>query len=172
MSELDVHDVTILPGHAGEALVTLPNELCTSSAGGTVWQGLGVGPQFPLPYCRSVVFKDDDPRVILAAIGDDALGCQGTIQRSSNGGESWETPLLPITPNTHMECFATHPSNPDLILGCSHYGQLFGSSDGGEWWIKFPKEFTEVRGARSGLRTEIVGAIIRRSSQCRCEATK
>jgi hypothetical protein len=46
-----------------------------------------------------------------------------------------------------MECFATHPANPDLILACSHYGQLFASSDGGEWWVKLPREFTEVRGA-------------------------
>ena len=43
--------------------------------------------------------------------------------------------------------FATHPANPDLILACSHYGQLFASSDGGEWWVKLPREFTEVRGA-------------------------
>jgi photosystem II stability/assembly factor-like uncharacterized protein len=85
--------------------------------------------------------------VILAAIGDDALGGLGSIQRSSDGGHTWETPLLPIAPNTHMECFATHPADPDLILACSHYGQLFASSDGGEWWIKLPREFTEVRGA-------------------------
>jgi len=70
-----------------------------------------------------------------AAIGDDALGGCGSIQRSSDGGHTWETPLLPIAPNTHMECFATHPADPDLILACSHYGQLFASSDGGEWWV-------------------------------------
>jgi hypothetical protein len=84
----------------------------------------------------------------LAAIGDNALGGLGAIQRSSDGDYTWETPLLPIAPNTHMECFATHPSDPELILACSHYGQLFATSDGGDWWVKLPREFTEIRGAR------------------------
>ncbi|MFN0072608.1 MAG: hypothetical protein ACKVVP_14080 [Chloroflexota bacterium] len=147
MDELDVHDITVVPGRPGAAIVTLPNDLTLTEDAGDHWRALGAGPQFPLPYCRSVTFKEGDSRVIFAAVGDNALGCQGTIQRSRDAGETWETPLLPLAPNTHMECFATHPSDPELILGCSHYGQLFGSSDGGDWWIKFPKEFTEVRGA-------------------------
>ena len=147
MDEPDIHDIKPLPGKAGAALVTLPDEICVSTDGGMNWQALGVRGKFPLPYCRSIAFKQEDTKVILAAIGDDALGGLGSIQRSSDGGHTWETPLLPIAPNTHMECFATHPVDPDLILACSHYGQLFASSDGGEWWVKLPREFTEVRGA-------------------------
>ena len=37
-------------------------------------------------------------------------------------------------------------ADPDLILSCSHYGQLFASADGGDWWVKLRKEFTEIRG--------------------------
>lgn len=147
MDEPDIHDIKVLPGVKGGAVVTIPNEICVTTDGGVTWTGLGVQKQFPLPYCRSVVFKEDDPKVIFAAIGDDALGSAGSIQRSTDGGHTWETPLLPIAPNTHMEVLATHPADPDLILGCSHYGQLFASSDGGEWWVKLPREFTEVRGA-------------------------
>jgi photosystem II stability/assembly factor-like uncharacterized protein len=147
MDEPDIHDIKPLPDKPGAAVVTLPGEICVSTDVGASWQGLGVGAQFPLPYCRNVVFKEDDGNVMLAAIGDDALGSLGAIQRSTDGGRTWETPLLPITPNTHMECFATHPADPELILACSHYGQLFASSDGGEWWVKLPREFTEVRGA-------------------------
>ena len=147
MDEPDIHDIKILPGKPGAAVVTIPDEICVSIDGGANWQALGVRGRFPLPYCRNVVFKLDEPKVILAAIGDDALGGLGALQRSTDGGDSWETPLLPITPNTHMECFATHPADPNLILACSHYGQLFASSDGGEWWVKLPREFTEIRGA-------------------------
>jgi hypothetical protein len=147
MDEPDIHDIKPLPGKSGAAVVTLPEEICVSTDGGMTWQALGVRGKFPLPYCRSVTFKQDDMKVMLAAIGDDALGGLGSIQRSSDGGQTWQTPLLPIAPNTHMECFATHPADPNLILACSHYGQLFASSDGGEWWVKLPREFTEVRGA-------------------------
>jgi photosystem II stability/assembly factor-like uncharacterized protein len=147
LEELDVHDIKVIPGKTGGAIVTLPSEIYETEDKGESWHELGVHSQFPLPYCRSLVFKQDNPQVILAAIGDNALGEAGTIQRSTDGGATWETPFLPVNPNTHMECFATHPADPNLILGCSHYGQLFGSSDGGEWWIKFPREFTEIRGA-------------------------
>jgi len=147
MDELDVHDIKPIPGKTGGAIVTLPNELCVTSDAGETWQGLGVASQFPLPYCRCVAFKPGEPSVMLAAIGDDALGQAGAIARSTDAGHTWETPPLPIAPNTHLECFATNAADPNLILACTHYGQLLGSSDGGEWWIKFPKEFTEVRGA-------------------------
>jgi len=147
MDEPDIHDIKPLPGMPGAAVVTLPDELCVSHNSGVSWQALGVRGRFPLPYCRSIIFKEDDGNVMLAAIGDDALGGLGAIQRSADGGHTWETPLLPMVPNTHMECFATHPADPNLILACSHYGQLFASSDGGDWWVKLPREFTEIRGA-------------------------
>jgi len=28
-------------------------------------------------------------------------------------------------------------------FACSYYGQMFASSEGGEWWVKLPREFTE-----------------------------
>src|SRR4030095_9711123 len=65
----DLHDIKPLPGKSGAALVTLPEEICVSTDGGMNWQGLGVRSKFPLPYCRSITFKPDDMRVILAAIG-------------------------------------------------------------------------------------------------------
>ena len=147
MDEPDIHDIKIVPGRAGAALVTLPDEICVTTDGGASWKALGVRGRFSLPYCRSIVFKEGDAKVVLAAMGDDALGGMGAIQRSVDGGNNWEAPLLPIVPNTHMECFATHAADPNLILGCSHYGQLFASPDGGDWWVKLPREFTEVRGA-------------------------
>ncbi len=87
MDELDVHDITVVPGRPAAAIVTLPNDLTLTEDGGEHWRAMGAGPRFPLPYCRSVVFKEGDPSVMFAAVGDDALGCLGTIQRSRDGGE-------------------------------------------------------------------------------------
>lgn len=149
LDEPDIHDTRAIPGKPGHALVVLPNEITVTADGGRTWRGLDVGRQFPpsQPYCRSVAFKEDDPDTIFAAVGDNALGCQGTIMRSTDGGHTWDQPYLPFTPNTHMEWFATHPADPNLIVASTHYGQLFATSDGGDWWTKLPREFTEVRGA-------------------------
>lgn len=149
LDEPDIHDTRAIPGRPGHALVVLPNEIVKTTDAGKTWRALGMAKHLPpgQPYCRSVAFKEDDPDTVFAAVGDDALGCRGTIMRSTDGGETWEQPLLPSAPNTHMEWFATHPANPDLIVASTHYGQVFASSDGGDWWVKLPREFTEVRGA-------------------------
>jgi hypothetical protein len=52
---------------------------------------------------------------------------------------------LPIAPNSPIWAFATHPADPDLILACSHYGELFASHDGGDAWVKLQREFTQIR---------------------------
>jgi photosystem II stability/assembly factor-like uncharacterized protein len=94
---------------------------------------------------QHLALRSDDPGVIFVATGDGAIGSTGAIQRSKDGGRTWEMPPLPIEPNTPMWAFATHPADPGLILACSHYGQLFRSSDGGDSWTKLRREFAEIR---------------------------
>ena len=98
-----------------------------------------------MPYCRWVAVKADDPKVLFAANGDAAIGNTGTIQRSTDGGQSWETRPLPVEPNSPLWNFAVHAADPELILANSVYGELYRSADGGGKWEKLKKEFTEVR---------------------------
>ncbi len=51
-----------------------------------------------------------------------------------------------MTPNTPIWAFATHAADPDRILACSHYGEIYSSSDGGDGWGKLSREFSEIRG--------------------------
>lgn len=141
----DIHDIAVSVAGTKAVLVSTPREIFVSTDTGESWQSLGVGKHFRFPYCRSVALKEDDPGVIFVATGDAAVGSTGAIQRSKDGGQTWEMLPLPIEPNTPMWAFATHPADPDLIVACSHYGQLFASSDGGDAWGKLRKEFTEVR---------------------------
>jgi photosystem II stability/assembly factor-like uncharacterized protein len=94
-----------------------------------------------------VKLLEGNPKTMLIAIGDASVGNEGAILRSTDGGATFEMPDLPVRPSSHIECFATHPADPELVIACTHYGQLFGSSDGGDWWMKFQKEVTENRGA-------------------------
>ena len=73
---------------------------------------IGVGEQFPLPYCRSLAQKSDDPDTLFVATGDGAVGTTGAIQRSTNGGKSWQTANLPVKPNSPIWAFATHAADP------------------------------------------------------------
>ena len=142
----DIHGMAISLADPKTVFVSTPREVFTSTDTGESWQGLAVGSKFSLKYCRDITVKQNDPNTMFVAAGDGAFGATGNIQRSTDRGQTWEKISLPVEPNTPMWAFATNAADPDLILSCSHYGQLFASADGGDWWVKLRKEFTEIRG--------------------------
>jgi len=145
INDPDIHDIGVFVNGSTTVLTTTPREIFASHDRGASWQGLGVGEQFHLPYCRSLVQKADDPETLFVATGDGAVGTTGAIQRSKNGGKSWQMLSLPGTPNSPIWAFATHPADPGLIVACSHYGELYKSENAGDSWTKLPREFTEIR---------------------------
>lgn len=145
INDPDIHGMAISTGSPKTVFVSTPHEIWASTDGES-WEGLGVEAQFALPYCRDITVKKDNPSVMFVAAGDGANGGTGTIQRSSDGGRTWEERRLPVVPNTPIWAFATNAADPNRILACSHYGQVFASSDGGDGWEKVHREFTEIRG--------------------------
>lgn len=146
LDDPDIHDVTVRASGNGKAVLTsTPREIFASTNKGESWQGLGVGKQFSLPYCRHLALRADDPNVVFVATGDGAAGSEGAIQRSTDGGETWRALPLPVAPNSPIWAFATHPADAGLIFACSHYGELYATADAGDSWRKLPREFTEIR---------------------------
>ena len=141
----DIHGMAISVGEQKTVLVSTPREIFSSQDDGETFESLAVTSNFPMPYCRWIAVKPNNPKVLFAANGDAAIGSTGTIQRSTDGGRSWDTRPLPVEPNSPLWNFATHSANPELILANSVYGELYRSADGGENWDKIKKEFTEVR---------------------------
>ena len=153
LEDQDVHDIKLVPGNPRKVLVALggaspSGSMVSSRDMGETWEDFLNGQDgFSLHYVRNIQMKEGDPDVMFLATGDQSIGSVGGLRRTLDGGESWEDVPLPVVPSSHIECFATHPADPELVLACTHYGQLFGSSDGGDWWIKIHKEVTENRGA-------------------------
>ena len=145
LDDPDIHDIGVNINGTKRVLTTTPREIFASTDTGKSWHGIGVAGQFRLPYCRSLTARVDDPNVLFVATGDGAVGTTGAIQRSTDGGKSWKAASLPVAPNSPIWAFATHPADPGLIVTCSHYGELYASSDGGDSWQKLPREFTETR---------------------------
>jgi photosystem II stability/assembly factor-like uncharacterized protein len=141
----DIHDIVVSSAKPKAVVVGANQELFLSTDNGESWRALEVGKRFSFPYCRGLALRADDPQVLFVATGDEAIGSTGGIQRSRDRGQSWELLPLPVEPNTPIWVLATHPANPNRIVACSHYGQLFLSNDGGDSWVKLRREFAEIR---------------------------
>ena len=145
LDDPDIHGIAVSAGLPKTVLVTTPREIFSSTDTGESWRRLNVMQQFPHTYARAIAVKEDDPDVIFVGNGNTALPTAGSIQRSGDGGKTWESLPLPSEPNSYFHSIATHPSDPNRIVACSIFGQLFHTEDGGDSWHKVRQEFSEVR---------------------------
>ncbi len=144
----DVHGLAVSPGRPGKLLVTTPDGLWSSVDDGESWSLHGF-PRFAerdrISYCRGVALKPDDPDTIFVGNGDFIPGKRGAIQRTRDGGETWEKCQLPVEANSVIYWFGTHPANPDVVVANSLHGYVYLSTDAGDSWSKLRREFGEIR---------------------------
>jgi photosystem II stability/assembly factor-like uncharacterized protein len=144
----DIHGLALRVSSPSAVYATTPFGIATSTDEGESWKYHNF-PKFHeadnRSYCRGVMLKADDPNVIFVGNGDAIPGVTGTIQRTTDGGQSWEAIRLPVEPNSVVYWFATHPERPQVVAAASLYGYVYVSTDGGESWQKRRKEFGEIR---------------------------
>lgn len=140
----DIHGMAISLGEPMKVLAGTPREIFSTTDMGESWQSVVTTDRFILPYSRGIAIKPDDPNVIFAAVGDTAIGSTGAIQRSKDGGETWETRPLPVEPNSNIWSLATHPADPEIVLAASLLGEVYCSGDAGDSWQKLKREFSEI----------------------------
>ncbi|MQF70169.1 hypothetical protein FIM12_07560 [SAR202 cluster bacterium AD-804-J14_MRT_500m] len=145
ISDPDIHDIIIRPGEKSQVVVSTPRQLFSSNDMGESWDSMATSDSMPLPYCRALAFKEGDPNVIFLASGDSAIGESGGIQRSIDGGTTWQELPLPDAPNSPIWTFATHPKDTAIIIAVSHFGEIYATEDGGDTWHKIEREFSEIR---------------------------
>ena len=143
----DIHGLAIRPGDPTEVFSTSPFGLAISTDEGDSWDHH----KFPSfdpggsSYCRNILVRPDNPDVMFVGNGNGIPGVTGAIRRTVDGGATWDTPELPVTPNSVVYCFSAHVDVPDCIAAASIYGYIYVSDDGGETWRKLEREFGEIR---------------------------
>ena len=63
-------------------LTITPREIFSSTDNGATWEPVQVSRQLSIPYCRGVLVKADDQRVIYLGNGESAFGSKGALHRS------------------------------------------------------------------------------------------
>ena len=144
----DIHGMAIQPGPTTSIYCTSPFGIATSTDEGESWD-YHYFPKFNekdnRSYCRGMAIKADNPNVMFVGNGDAIPGITGAIQRTSDGGKTWEPTDLPVAPNSVVYWFGTHAGVPDVFAAGSLYGYVYLSTDGGDTWRKLKKEFGEIR---------------------------
>jgi photosystem II stability/assembly factor-like uncharacterized protein len=150
----DVHSILVTP--QGRIFATSPEGVWISDDDARSFR-LHAFPAFPDPepaglpdgivaYSRGITQKADDPDVIFIGTGDYTPGRFGAIQRTVDGGESWEPAPLTATANSHFYCIASNRADPNFLAAATMFGYVYVSDDGGARWRKLSREFGEIRG--------------------------
>ncbi|HUY20153.1 MAG TPA: YCF48-related protein [Candidatus Binataceae bacterium] len=144
---LDIHGAAISTGREKKVLITTPDGIWSSRDEGQSWSMHGF--EFPnqphSAYTRAVAVSAGNPEVIFVGNGNMVFGDGGLVQRSRDGGQSWETLALPVAPNSAVYGFATNPADPNVVIANTFYGYIYLSENGGDSWRKLPRELTEIR---------------------------
>jgi photosystem II stability/assembly factor-like uncharacterized protein len=142
----DMHDIAVSPLAPKTVIVNKNNDILLSTDDGESWRSVHeVGKGWPLGHVRTMAVVEDG-KVIYVGTGDDAtMGVSGGVRRSTDRGESWEDLQLPNPTNSPTYAVAAHPLQPNVVTAASRYGEVYVSKDAGDWWVKLPVEFTEIR---------------------------
>lgn len=130
--------------------------LLKSTDGGETWFQINNG----IPnsqgnwFCGFLEMHPKDPKILLAACGNNARG-RGGIFRTFNGGENWEKVLS----NDIFTVVVFSPSNPKIIYAGSAMA-FYRSEDGDNSWKRFYKE-GEWNWGPSGIRSGVpISAVV------------
>jgi photosystem II stability/assembly factor-like uncharacterized protein len=150
----DVHDMTFALEGRRSIWVHTAYQAFVSHDRGTTWYSW-VRPRahFALPWQRSVVTRWDDPNVVFMGMGPDREDRQagpprstvGAIQRTLDGGKTWQQADLPVAPTGTVGSLAAHPADPKLVVASTFSSQIYRTHDGGDTWENVPSPVSSGR---------------------------
>ena len=140
----DIHDIAVIDdGGARKLLAATAVGVYTSTDDGANWTWNKL--DSPWQYTRGIKPRADLDGTVFLCNGDGPPGSQGRLLRSHDWGETWEDANLAQQTNSTPWMVATNEADPNLLFACTNLGQMFRSVDGGDKWVKLPRELGEIR---------------------------
>ncbi len=144
LSSLDIHGLTVVPGEPKTLVAATNNDVCTTTDLAK-WTPLGIKEHFPWAYTRSAILISESANRIYIGAGNGPPGDQGGLFYTTDLGSTWERADLGGTANSTIWKVEHNPVHPDWIVAYSVSGEVYKSTDCGEFWAKLDREFGEVR---------------------------
>jgi photosystem II stability/assembly factor-like uncharacterized protein len=142
----DMHDIAVSSLAPKTVIVNKNNDILFSTDDGESWSSAHEAKKgWVLGHVRTMAVVEEG-KVIYVGTGDDAvMGVTGGVRRSIDRGETWEDVVLPNPTNSPTYAVAANPLQPEVVVAASRYGEIYVSKDQGDWWVKLPVEFSEIR---------------------------
>ena len=140
----DIHDVAIgeVDGKR-KLLAATALGLYYSNNDGLSWEWQEL--DSPWQYTRGIKPRADLNGTVFLCNGNGPPGSKGRLLKSYDWGATWEDTNLPGPPNSTPWTVATDSHDSSLLFCCTNLGQMYRSVDGGEAWVKLPRELGEIR---------------------------
>ncbi len=139
----DVHCIVVLDGPPKTLVCVVVNAIFVSRDDGLTWSRTGTKSTWGIYYTR-LVTRIPGSNSLLLGIGDGTPGTTTRIFRSDDLARTWSEATLDVAASSTVWGFGTHPSDPDLVLAGTKYGNLFRSTDGGRSFTKEWRDFPEI----------------------------
>ena len=141
----DTHDLVFRKeGDIRTILCSTEDGVHRSTDNGDTWEQLEI-PEAKWDYFRSLKQPEENSEVVVASVGDKPSGEAGELLFSRDFGRSWRLCAMSQPANSTIWSIGTNAADTSLIYAATIFGQIFKSTDGGESWVKLPRELGEIR---------------------------
>jgi photosystem II stability/assembly factor-like uncharacterized protein len=104
---------------------------------GKSWEDLRVDRFSPFTYGRDVKVSPQNPSTLYACLSVAASSKDGALYRSEDVGRTWQR-FDKVQPHGTLMSVSLHHDDAKQVYMAARYGEVFGTSDGGETWRTTP----------------------------------
>ncbi|MFZ2077014.1 MAG: hypothetical protein WAV38_10300 [Xanthobacteraceae bacterium] len=134
---LDGHAVCISAADSDSIIIAARMGLFRSQDQGKTWQDMRVDSFSPFTYGRDIKVSPQDPNTLYACLSVAASSKDGALYRSQDVGKTWQR-FDKVTPHGTLMSVGLHHGDAKQVYVAARYGEVFGTHDGGESWLKMP----------------------------------
>jgi len=134
---LDGHAICMSAADPDGVILAVRMGLFRSHDQGKTWEDLRVDRFSPFTYGRDVKVSPQNPDTLYACLSVAASSKDGALYRSEDVGRTWRR-FDKVQPHGTLMSVSLHHHDAKQVYIAARYGEVFGTSDGGETWSTTP----------------------------------
>ena len=135
---LDLHGVQVSSSQPDTVYISTREGMFRGPDRGDHWEPIDIKSYSPIGYTRDLLLMPGDPQTIYVSLGRAARSEQGSLYRSPDLGQAWESVDHSVEILSTMMAVAINSKHPSQVYCATRGGQVIGSLDAGATWKEYP----------------------------------